>query len=310
MEVYAGEVTPVIDLHFWNNSLPFGTTIDAVTIDSREIHHARTLFVALPGTKTDGHAFVGTAIKNGAIGAIVKEDFAEQIDEALIIRVKDPLKALQQLAHSHRKRLNTPLVGIAGMYGKTMLKDLLGKVVGSHKKTFISPGSYNSQIGVPLSLLQLRPEHEIGIIEMGASEVGELRRLGEIVAPDHIIITRIARRYIATFYSEEKIASEIDVLLGTVKEGGWRLIPNHQSLKHHPNNILWSEPHTQLPHAKPLSPPGVAPLKYQVAFTEPGTIEGQAHHCFHYIIDLLNMLIKGAKLCGAPEEHILSLIHI
>lgn len=303
MEVYAGEVTPVIDLHFWNQTLPEDCAVDAVAIDSREILQPRTLFVALPGTKTDGHAFVDAAIANGAVAAIVREDFPER-PGILLIRVKDPLKALQELAHSHRKRLGTKIVGIAGMYGKTMLKDLLGKIVSLQQPTFVSPGSYNSQIGVPLSLLKMEPAHTLALIEMGASEVGELKRLGEIVQPDHMIVTRIARRYITTFYSEEKIASEIDVLLGQVKEGNWRLIPEHSSLKNHPDNIIWNRPQKQLPHAKQLSAAGVAPLKYQVAFSGANGVEGQAHHCFHYIIDLLNMLIKGASLCGTPEEAI------
>lgn len=303
MEVYAGEVTPVIDLHFWNHSLPENCTANTVAIDSREIFHPQTLFVALSGTKTDGHQFVDAALENGAMGAIVREDFPDR-PGVLLIRVKDPLKALQELALSHRIRMGTKIVGIAGMYGKTMLKDLLGKIVSGHQHTFVSPGSYNSQIGVPLSLLKIRPEHTIALVEMGASEVGELKRLGEIVQPDHMIITRIARRYITTFYSEEKIASEIDHLLGCVKEGNWRLIPEHSSLKYHPDNIIWNRPQTELPHANQISAVGVAPLKYQVAFSDTPGIEGKAHHCFHYIIDLLNMLIKGASLCGTPEQTI------
>lgn len=297
----------MIDLHFWNSSLPADCKVDAVTIDSREIHHPRTLFVALPGSKTDGHHFINAAIQNGAVAAIVKEDTPDY-NGILLIRVKDPLKALQELAHSHRQRLGTKVVGIAGMYGKTMLKDLLGKIVSTYQPTLVSPGSYNSQIGVPLSLLRIAPEHTLALIEMGASEPGELKRLGEIVQPDHMIITRIARRYLATLFSEEKIGNEIDDLLDMVNEGNWKLIPEHSSLKYHPENIPWNRPGAHaaypLPHAKQLSAAGIAPLKYVVNFSDSTAVEGQAHHCFHYLIDLLNMVIKGAALCGVPESKI------
>ncbi len=300
MEVYAGEVISVIDLHFWNSTLPTNIIIESVVIDSRDICHPQTLFVALPGKNTDGHRFIDEAIRKGAAAAIVDENTPDH-PEILLIRVKNPLNALQELANSHRRRLGTKVIGIAGMYGKTMLKELLGAILSNHENTFISPGSYNSQIGAPLSLLRLRPEHTIALIEMGASEIGELKRLGEVVQPDHVIVTRIAKRYLSTLYDEKRIADEIDQLLSLVKPQNWRLVPDHKFLMEHEDNIKWNLAKPTLPHAQQQSPPGVAPVKYFVNFSDNLSVEGQAHHCFHYITDLLNMAIKGAALCGASE---------
>lgn len=291
----------MIDLHFWNPKLHQDCRVDAVSIDSREISHPHTLFIALQGEKTDGHHYVEEAIRRGAVGAIVREDFPHK-EGVFLIRVKDPLIALQELAHSHRIRLGTRVIGIAGMFGKTMLKELLGQVLTKTQSAYVSPGSYNSQIGVPLSLLRIKPEHTLALIEMGASEPGELQRLGQIIRPNHVIITKITRRYLNGLCDEEKIAAEVDALLSQVEEDNWRLVPGHKLLQKHPSHLEWDTPSPELPHAEQQSPQGVAPLKYTVKFPHFPVVTGQAHRCFHYIVDLLNMFVKGAALCGVPEE--------
>lgn len=167
-------------------------TIDAVAIDSRRIYSPDTLFFALNGSQTDGHRFVGDALQKGARYAVVHKEFSLPGFEDRLIHVESTLQALQSLAREYRNQLQTEIVAITGCCGKTMLKDLIHHI---HDATdvFTSPESFNSQLGVALSLLAIENHHKIAYIEAAATNPGEMQRLQEMMKPTHVIITNLSR---------------------------------------------------------------------------------------------------------------------
>lgn len=166
--------------------------IDAVAIDSRRIYSPNTLFFALEGAQTDGHRFVEDALQKGAQYAIVKEGFSLPQFEERLIYTESTLQALQSLASAYRNQLQTEITAIVGCCGKTMLKDLIQKI---HATTdvFTSPESFNSQLGVALSLLSVENRHKIAYIETAATRPTEMSRLMNMLKPTNVIITNLSR---------------------------------------------------------------------------------------------------------------------
>ncbi len=185
-----------------------------VVIDSRGTLPARSLFVAIHGVRFDGHLFVEQAFERGAMGAVVRRNFLDTFDKskipasAVIIEVDDTLQALQRIAGGFRSEFEGIVVGITGSNGKTIVKDMLGSILGQKFTVYRSPGSYNSQVGVPLALLGMRAQHEIALIEVGISQVGEMARLAEIVRPDVGILTNIGLAHAAGLSDLETTARE------------------------------------------------------------------------------------------------------
>ncbi|AWV90960.1 alanine racemase [Bradymonas sediminis] len=185
--------------------------ISEISTDSRGAFARHSLFIALTGEHFDGHEFVENAYKKGAAAAMVSR--SADIDSlaipgmALII-VDDTLGALQRLAAGWRALFDIPVVGITGSNGKTVVKDMLANMLAQEHTVYRSPGSYNSQVGVAISLLGIRPEHEIAIIEAGISRVGEMARLEKMVRPTLGIITNIGLAHAAGLGDLETTAAE------------------------------------------------------------------------------------------------------
>ena len=173
-----------------------------ITTDTRKISDG-CIFFALKGPNFNGNKFVGEALKKGAKFAIIdqKEFFIK--DKTFV--VNDVLSFLQKLALYHRKKFNIPIIGITGTNGKTTTKELIGAVLSAKYNILITEGNLNNHIGVPLTLLQLKKEHKIGIIEMGASKIGDIKELAEIACPTHGIITNIGKAHLEGFGSIENI---------------------------------------------------------------------------------------------------------
>ena len=179
------------------------TLFRSVTIDSRTATRG-ALFVPLPGTRTDGHVYLGAAVQGGAAGFLYAHHAASVlrgIDAdasaagAVGIGVADPLTALQDLAAWHRTRLPARVVGIAGSNGKTTTKELLAQVCAAHKPSLATLGNLNNQIGLPLTLLRADGAEDILILEMGTSGPGELSLLGRLARPHIGVITSIAEEH-------------------------------------------------------------------------------------------------------------------
>ena len=173
-----------------------------ISTDTRKIR-PNSLFFCLKGAHFDGNLFVNEAIEKGANYVITENDWLPKSKS--IIVVDDVLKTLQQLANYHRNQLKIPVIGITGTNGKTTTKELMAAVLAKKYKTAFTQGNLNNHIGVPLTLLAIKSDDEIAVIEMGANHVGEIAELCQIVQPDYGLITNIGKAHLEGFGSIENI---------------------------------------------------------------------------------------------------------
>lgn len=193
--------------------------IKGVSIDSREIH-LNQLFIPLAGDNFNGHEFLKNSIENGAIASLWnKDEPLPNIDFPLII-VDDTLLALQDLAKSYRSQLNTKVIGITGSNGKTSTKDILASLLKTQYKTHKTMGNFNNHIGLPLTILNIKEDIEMAVIEIGISDFGEASLLTSIAKPDVAIITNIGEAHLEDFKSRENIAkAKLEILEGLNEKG-------------------------------------------------------------------------------------------
>lgn len=164
-----------------------------ISTDTRKLITG-SIFFGLSGPTFNGNKFAKTAIENGCAYAVI--DQAEYKLNDKYILVDDVLKSLQQLALHHRKQMKAIIIGITGSNGKTTTKELLYQVLSKKYKTLATVGNLNNHIGVPLTLLQLTKNHEMAIVEMGASKQGDIKELVEIAEPDFGLITNIGKAHL------------------------------------------------------------------------------------------------------------------
>jgi len=174
----------------------------AVSTDSRA-DQTNNLFFALHGPNFNGNQFAAQALAKGARYAVV-DDPALASDQVTV--VPDTLQALQQLAQFHRRQLTIPIIGITGSNGKTTTKELIHAVLSQRFNTVYTKGNLNNHIGVPLTVLTIKPEHQIAIVEMGANHIGEIEQLCRIAEPTHGLITNIGKAHLEGFGGLEGVA--------------------------------------------------------------------------------------------------------
>ena len=175
-----------------------------VTTDSRDCPEG-SLFFALKGASFDGNKFAAMALDKGCAYAVVDEAKYAPEGDARYILCDDCLATLKQLALYHRRTLATPIIGITGTNGKTTTKELTAAVLQQKYNVLYTQGNFNNDIGVPKTLLRLRPEHEIAVVEMGASHPGDIKALVDVVEPDYAIITNVGRAHLQGFGSFEGV---------------------------------------------------------------------------------------------------------
>ena len=175
---------------------------EKITTDSRHCP-ANSLFFALKGERFDGNQYAAKALEAGAAYAII--DNPEYLSGDRMILVDNVLDCPQQLAHRHRKALGIPVIGITGTNGKTTTKELLASVLATKFNVLATEGNLNNQIGVPLTLLRMNPDHEIAVVEMGASHPGDIDELVHIVAPNYGLITNVGCAHLEGFGSFEGV---------------------------------------------------------------------------------------------------------
>ncbi|MEQ8882841.1 MAG: Mur ligase family protein, partial [Cyclobacteriaceae bacterium] len=174
--------------------------ISELVIDSRQAtSYPNTLFFCLRGVHHDGHQFIPQLVEKGIRNFIVSD--AQISGDLNLIQVADTLGALQKLVAHHRSSFHIPVIGITGSNGKTMIKEWLSTVLSEKYKVVKSPKSYNSQVGVPLSVWQMKREHEIGVFEAGISQKGEMEKLEKIIRPTIGIFTNIGEAHSEGFES-------------------------------------------------------------------------------------------------------------
>ena len=179
--------------------------VSGVSIDSRNIHEG-DLFIAIKGEEFDGHDYLENVNNDGAVAAIVKEKYINI--EIQQIRIKDPIIALAKIANEYREQYNLPIVGITGSNGKTSTKELLKHVLSKQFNVHSTLSNQNTLIGLSLNLLRISNQHDISILEIGASKKGEIKRICKVAQPTHGLITNISSAHLEGFGSIKNIANE------------------------------------------------------------------------------------------------------
>jgi len=189
-----------------------------VSINSKNIKK-NNLFFAIKGKKMDGHIFVKEAINKGAIKSVVSKKI-KKVDSKKIIKVKDTLSSLNNLAKDIRDNSHANIIGITGSVGKTTLKDLVSFALKNYGKVHYSRKSYNNKFGVPLSVSNLRNNTEYGVFEIGMDKKGEIDSLSKIVKPDTAIITNISSAHFKNFNTLKDIAkAKSEIIQNITKDG-------------------------------------------------------------------------------------------
>jgi len=208
-----------------------GAVIERICTDSRGVSPG-ALFVAMKGERTDGHNFLADAFENGATAAIISSLMLSKLtippNRPLIV-VADPLRALQALAAQFRQTSIKKVLAITGSNGKTIVKDAIGALLSSHR-VHLSPGSYNSQLGLSLSILSAERYEALAILEVGVSKPGEMAEQERVSRPDFGILTNIGTAHLAAFGDREAIAREKMMLFRQISQSGWVLLPANEPL--------------------------------------------------------------------------------
>lgn len=175
-----------------------------ITTDSRDCPEG-SIFFALKGESFDGNRFAKAALEKGCAYAVIDErEFAEEGNGQLIL-VDNVLTTFKELAREHRRRFDIPVIGITGTNGKTTTKELIAAVLGEKYNVMYTRGNFNNDVGVPKTLFSLRPEHEIAVVEMGASHPGDIKALVDYVEPTCGLITNVGRAHLQGFGSFEGV---------------------------------------------------------------------------------------------------------
>ena len=176
--------------------------VSSVFTDSRKAA-AGGLFVAIKGARTDAHDFIDSVMKAGALAALSEKDLGEQ--EYPYIQVTSTLQAVKDIAEFYLKQLQIPVVGITGSVGKTSTKEMIAAVLSQKYKVLKTQGNFNNELGLPLTVFNLRDDDEIAVLEMGISDFGEMHRLAKIARPDTCVITNIGLCHLEFLKSRDGI---------------------------------------------------------------------------------------------------------
>ena len=218
-----------------------GSEFDKATIDSREAGPA-TLFVGLPGATADGGTYAPQALQNGAWGVLVAEDHAQQAASCqegasrepraggAVIAVREPLQALHALARSYRRELQATVIGVTGSTGKTSTKDILTALMRQQKRTHASRENWNTEIGLPLTILEAPPETEALVLEMAMRGEGQIAELVAVAEPDVGLIVNVGPVHLEILGTIEKVAAAKAELIRDLRPGAACVVPYAERL--------------------------------------------------------------------------------
>jgi len=198
--------------------------VRGIGIDSRNIADG-DMFIPLRG-RTDGHAYIGDALRNGASGYLVEKGVGDRgkltglKGTQYVIEVEDSLKALQDIAAYHRTRLSAKVIGVTGSTGKTTTKDMLNCILTRKLNVVSTDKNYNNEIGVPLTILKADENAKVLVIEMAMRGIGQIKELAEIAKPDVGVVTNIGQAHMELLGSEEMIAQAKAELIEAIPENG------------------------------------------------------------------------------------------
>ena len=200
------------------------TTIGWLLTDSRSLcFPEQTLFFALRSKRNDGHKFIDELYRRGVRSFVVEQepaDYQTAYPDANFLKVPSPLAALQRLAERHRDEFDIPVVGITGSNGKTWVKEWLYQILMPTMKVIRSPKSYNSQIGVPLSVWLMNEQTQVALLEAGISEPGEMLALHDIIQPTIGVLTSLGSAHQENFRNmDEKCMEKLQLFRDTEAKG-------------------------------------------------------------------------------------------
>lgn len=200
-----------------------------VETDTRAITEG-ALFVALKGETFDGHDYVLQAKERGAAGAVVAEDRPEYKQEGFaVVIVTDTHKAYQDLARFHRRRFSIPVIAVTGSVGKTSTRSMIAAVLSQKYRVLQTEKNFNNEIGLPKTLLQLTPEHEACVVEMGMRGLGQIAELAAIAEPDIGVVTNVGKSHIELLGSQDNIARAKSELVRALSEDGVAILNQDDS---------------------------------------------------------------------------------
>ena len=208
----------------------------SVVIDSRNVKN-NSLFIPLRGENQDGHIYIESALKNGANFFVVDFDYLDENETTLLslcekydascVAVKNNLKALQDAARYYLSKFpNLYKIGITGSSGKTTTKEILASIYSKKYNTVSTKGNLNSETGLPLSVFEVRPEHEAGIFELGMNRKGEIAEIASVLLPNAAIITNIGTAHIGILGTKQAIAEEKKEIFSFFKDDSLGFIPD------------------------------------------------------------------------------------
>ena len=242
-----------------------------VTTDSRDCP-AGSLFFALKGASFNGNKFAAVALEKGCAYAVVDE--SEYATDPRCLLVDDCLHTLQQLALMHRRTLGTHIIGITGTNGKTTTKELTAAVLQEKYNVLYTAGNFNNDIGVPKTLLRLKPEHEVAVVEMGASHPGDIKTLVDIVEPDYAIITNVGRAHLQGFGSFEGVVRTKGELYDFMRQN--RFADNASNTPLQPERTVFID--NDNPHLNGISN-GLSLVRYGCADADNLYVQGRVTGC-------------------------------
>lgn len=307
------------DLRLWKGFAVSGgdaskpAVVDQIAIDSRRIDSPFSLFIPLEGKVHDGHRFIPQAGHSGARYTLAKKGWRpnEPLVHTTILYVDNTLHAFQEIAAAYRKQRRCKVVAIAGSFGKTMVKDLLQDMLSLKYSVVASPESFNSQIGVPLSLLTIKDEHELALIEAAISQKGEMDALTQMIGADYGIVTHIGKKHSITLGDLATASQEIFKLFRGLPKEHWIIAPEVPcvipvieqigSAHHFWTNKAGIYP---LPHATFVSQEHGSEMHYAVDFPDGKKHYGTITSGFYYFMDLINITAKAAWLFGIDSDSI------
>lgn len=191
--------------------------ITGAVIDSRLVEEGH-LFFATKGERVDGHDFIAKAFAQGAAAAVCEKLPADTPGTFLL--VKDSFQALKDIARFYRGQLDVKVVGVTGSVGKTSTKEFIASVLAKRYNVLKTEGNFNNEVGLPLTVLRIRDEHEIAVIEMGISDFGEMSRLTAIAQPDICVITNIGQCHLENLGDRDGVLKAKTEIFEGLKEGG------------------------------------------------------------------------------------------
>ena len=198
----AGQFLEACGGTFYGPSRILEQNIQGVKVDSRQIRKG-DLFLATVGERTDGHRFIPGVFEKGALCAVSQQKLTDPAGPYIL--VKDTLQALKDGAEAYRKTLSIPVIGVTGSVGKTSTKEMIAAVLGRKYHVLRTPGNFNNEIGLPLTIFMIDREHEAAVLEMGMNHFGEMHRLSRMARPTHCVFTNIGVAHLEYLGSRDGI---------------------------------------------------------------------------------------------------------